>query len=165
MTMALGFVAIVLLAVFLVAYVAFPKRLVAIGLSAARRLCGFRSRSIEVNGDAWHYLEGGPESAETLVLLHGFGADKDNWPLYGRALKKDYRVFIPDLPGFGQSTRRPDADYRIGAQTERLQSYIRAMGIDKFHIAGNSMGGCLALNYALTYPGHVHTVALLNKVR
>jgi len=162
MTTALALIAISVMVAFLVLYFVFPNRLVAVALSAVRRSCGFGSRSIEVSGDPWHYLEGGPASAETLVLLHGFGGDKDNWPLYARALNRDYRVIIPDLPGFGQSIRRPDADYRIRAQTARLQAFIRAMGIDRFHIAGNSMGGCLALDYALIYPRQVRTVALLN---
>lgn len=96
------------------------------------------------------------------MLIHGFGGDKDNWPIYARYFRKHYRIIVPDLPGFGESSRETDADYTIAAQTERLHAFAAELGIDRMHIAGNSMGGAVALEYALNYPDQVHTLTLFN---
>lgn len=139
-----------------------PKAFVRFLLLATRRVLGFRTRSIDVGGTRWPYLVGGPESGEVLLLLHGFGGDKDNWPLYARSLRRSYRVIIPDLPGFGENARDPDADYGMPAQAERLLEFVEALGIDSFHIGGNSMGGFLALRFTLAYPARILSLALLN---
>ncbi len=151
-----------LIAAILALRFAFPNRFVRLGIRIVRRLCGFRTRSLDVDGTAWPYLVAGPESAPVLMLLHGFGGDKDNWPLYARHLRRACRIVIPDLPGFGDNVRNPAADYRIAAQVPRLHEFINAMGIDRLHLGGNSMGGALALKYTLTYPARVLTLALLN---
>ncbi len=131
-------------------------------LRLVRRVCGLEMRTIDVGGVTWPYLDGGPRSGEVLLLLHGFGGDKDNWPIYARGLRRDYRVIIPDLPGFGENFRDNRDDYGMAAQAERLHAFVRALSIERFHVAGNSMGGFLALKYALSYPDAVMTLTLLN---
>ena len=95
-------------------------------------------------------------------MLHGFGGDKDNWPLYARRLSREYRVIIPDLPGFGDNARDPDADYSMVGQAKWLLAFSDALGIDKFHIGGNSMGGFIALKFTLVNPHKILSLALLN---
>jgi len=153
-----------LLVAFIVLRLVFPEHLAALLLRAVRRFAGLWARNVDVDGVTWPYLDGGLESGEVVILLHGFGGDKDNWPLYARYLRKEFRVIAPDLPGFGENGRDPDpdADYRISTQVRRLRKFVEAMGIDRFHIAGNSMGGYLALEYALAYPSSVITMMLLN---
>ena len=63
------------------------------------------------------YLEGG--SGAPLVLVHGFGADKDNFTRIARYLVPHYRVIVPDLVGFGESSHRADVDYHYAAQAQR----------------------------------------------
>ncbi len=162
MTIAVLAIATGLFVAFLLLYFVFPERLVGGLRRLIRRACRLRLRSIDVAGETWPFLEGGPAAGEVLLLLHGFGGDKDNWPLYAFKLTSRYRVIIPDLPGFGESRRDAAADYRIAAQTARLREFIRALGIERLHVGGNSMGGFLALKFALTYPETVRTVALLN---
>ncbi len=162
MTNAVLAIAAVLFVAFLAVYFVFPERFVEVLRHVVRRACRLRTRSIDVDGDTWHFLEGGPVSGEVLLLLHGFGGDKDNWPLYAFKLARRYRVIIPDLPGFGDSRRDGTADYRIAAQAVRLREFIRALGIERLHVGGNSMGGFLALKFALVYPETVTTLALLN---
>jgi len=53
---------------------------------------------------------------ETLVLLHGFGANKDNWTRLAKYLMSHYRIIAPDLPGFGESSSPNDIDYTVAAQ-------------------------------------------------
>lgn len=141
---------------------AYPRRFLHLVLLAVRRITGFRTRSIEFQGTRWPYLEGGPETADALFLLHGFSGDKDNWPMYARYLRKNYRVIIPDLPGFGDNARDPNGDYRMDAQARWLLAFADAMGIDRFHVGGNSMGGFIALKFTLKYADRILSLALLN---
>ena len=139
-----------------------PHLLVRGLLPATRRLLGLRTRAIEVEGKMWPYLEGGPSSAEAVVLVHGFGGDKDNWLLYGWRLRREYRVIIPDLPGFGDNSKDPDAAYDGATQAERLLHFIDALHLERVHLGGNSMGGLIALRFAMAYPQRVASLALLN---
>ncbi|MDF5864931.1 alpha/beta fold hydrolase [Pseudomonas aeruginosa] len=58
------------------------------------------------------YLEGGSEKNPTLLLIHGFGADKDNWLRFARPLTERYHVVALDLPGFGDSSKPQQASLR-----------------------------------------------------
>ncbi|MFQ5983428.1 MAG: alpha/beta fold hydrolase, partial [Woeseiaceae bacterium] len=93
-----------------VLYFFFPAKLVASVIGLACKWGRMSVKSVVVDGVTWPYLEGGPASAETIVMIHGFGGDKYNWPLYARYFTKRYRVIAPDLPGFGQNVRNPDWD-------------------------------------------------------
>ncbi len=106
------------------------------------------------------YLDGG--HGEPLVLVHGFGADKDNFTRAARWLTPHYRVIAPDLVGFGESTHLPDADYRYAAQAERLHAFVQALGLARIDIGGNSMGGAIALSYAARHPQEVHSLWLID---
>jgi pimeloyl-ACP methyl ester carboxylesterase len=154
--------ALAVVVVVLVFRYAYPQQFLRLLLRAMRRITGFKTRSVDVAGTHWPYLEGGPGSGEALILLHGFGGDKDNWPLYARSLHRAYRVIIPDLPGFGDNERDPDADYSMDAQAKWLLAFADALQIDRFHIGGNSMGGFIALKFTLAYPNKILSLALLD---
>ncbi|UVE19261.1 alpha/beta hydrolase [Pseudomonas sp. LS44] len=108
-----------------------------------------------------HYYEGGPTDGETILMLHGFGANKDNWPRFAKYFTKRYHVIAIDLPGFGDSSK-PDASYDVGTQTERLAAFTKALGIEKVHIIGNSMGGHISALFAARHPQQVLSVALID---
>jgi abhydrolase domain-containing protein 6 len=124
-----------------------------------RSRAGFDQHSIEVADLHIEYLEGG--QGDVLILLHGFGANKDNWTRIGRYLTPHFRVIAPDLPGFGESTRNPDADYSFAAQSERLYTFARALKLKSFHLAGSSMGGAISGTYAAQYPKDVKSLWLI----
>lgn len=130
--------------------------------NALRRRARLTRKTISVGGIAWPYLEGGPADGETVVLVHGFGADKDNWAFYAPHLTDKYRVIIPDLPGFGENDLSADRDYSITAQTARLVEFLDALGVDRCHLAGNSMGGFIALQAALDHSHKLASLTLLN---
>jgi pimeloyl-ACP methyl ester carboxylesterase len=67
-----------------------------------------------------------------------------------------------DLPGFGESTKQEEASYTIAAQVERLDRIARALSLESFHVAGNSMGGNISGKYALLFPEKVLTLGLFN---
>jgi len=141
---------------------AFPERATEIVIGAERSASGLDAKTLAVGTGTWHYLEGGPAGADTILLLHGFGGDKDNWVRFSKQLTGDYRVLIPDLPGFGESERDPDKDYTLRAQRERLRRFVDALGLDDFHVAGHSMGGHLAALYTHEYQDEIRSMALFN---
>lgn len=159
---ALIYVLVAAAAAYLLTRFVFPLPAVRLLLRLVRRACGLSAHSIEVDGRVWHYLEGGAPDGEVLLLLHGFGGDKDNWPIYARYFRKRYRIVIPDLPGFGDNWRDDDADYGIPAQTRRLHAFVNTLTLGRMHLVGNSMGGYLALVYTLEHPDDVRTLTLLN---
>lgn len=125
------------------------------------QLAGLDSREVEVQGLTIHYYEGGPTTGETLVMIHGFGANRDNWLRFARPFTSRYHVIALDLPGFGESSK-PDARYDVATQTERLHAFIKALQLKKPHLIGNSMGGHIAALYAARYPDQVASIALLD---
>lgn len=143
-------------------YFVFPGRLVAIGRALLRRRGGMVRKSIVVDGRNWPYLEGGDASKPLLLLVHGFAGDKDNWSMIAPYLTRDYHVIAPDLPGFGENERNPDLAYDLQAQTARLKAFADALGLSRPHVGGNSMGGWIALRYAIEYPDALASLTLLN---
>jgi triacylglycerol lipase len=156
--------ALLALAAVAVAIVAFDRlapRLAARGwLALERARCGLTVRRAEVAGFAMPYLDGG--GGEPLVLVHGFGGDKDNFTRIARYLTRRFRVVVPDLPGFGEAGRDPAARYHIDAQVERLHAFVQQLALGPIHLGGNSMGGFIAAQYAATYPDEVRTLWLID---
>lgn len=140
----------------------FADKLAALAVAADRWRCGLRAKFCTVEGQPWHYLEGGRANPQTLVLLHGFGADKDNWTRFAGHLRRDYHVIAVDLPGFGDNPCRPGLDYSTAAQAQRLHAFLQALGVGKCHMAGSSMGGHITAVYAQRYPAHVASICLFN---
>lgn len=143
-------------------YTLFPAWLVALVIGMVRKGARMSANSVVVDEITWPYLEGGPSDGEIVVLVHGFGGDKDNWPLYARHFTRRYRVIAPDLPGFGKNIRDPGLNYGGEAQTERLHAFLTELGLDNIHLAGNSMGGFISLTYALTHPDRLKSLTLID---
>jgi abhydrolase domain-containing protein 6 len=87
------------------------------------------AKSVRVGDADWPYLEGGPTGAPPLVLVHGFGGDKDNWALLAPHLTDRYHLIVPDLLGFGDNARNEHAPYDIAAQTARLIAFLDALAL------------------------------------
>jgi len=106
------------------------------------------------------YLDRG--EGEPMLLVHGFGADKDNWTFLAANIPDAYRVIALDLPGFGESQRRDDQSYDVRAQVERLLAFADALHLERFHLAGNSMGGAISARFAIEHPDRVRSLFLLD---
>lgn len=114
------------------------------------------------SGDTMSYLEGGNMAGAPLLLIHGFGANKDNFTRIAKELG-DYHLIIPDLLGFGESSKPPQADYRMDAQAKRLHELMQVKGVaSNIHVGGNSMGGGISVAYAAMYPDSVKSLWLLD---
>jgi pimeloyl-ACP methyl ester carboxylesterase len=129
---------------------------------SVRRRGRLTAKSVRVGNWDWPYLEGGPADGIPVVLVHGFGSDKDSWGLYGAQMTGDYRMIAPDLPGWGENVRDPSQSYDIATQAERLGQFLDALGIDRCHLGGNSMGGFIALRFALDHPQRLRSLTLFN---
>lgn len=128
-------------------------------LALNRGLSGLSEHTVAAAGHDVRYLAGG--TGEPVVLLHGIFAEKDHWVEFARPLTTSYRVIAPDLPGFGESGRHDGQAYDYPAQVQRLRALLDALGLQRVHLAGNSMGGTIAVLFALEHPGRVASVALI----
>ncbi len=154
--------ALVVLIIAAVAFLYFsPSALLSSMQLLERQRAGLSVQQAQVDGIDIHYYEGGPADAETIVMIHGFGANRDNWLRFARHFTSRYHVIALDLPGFGESGK-PDIDYSVTGQTSRLHDFINVLGLETPHLIGNSMGGHIAALYAARYPSQVASVALLD---
>lgn len=120
---------------------------------------GLRVRSIGIPGFTIAYLDGG--RGEPLVLVHGIGADKDNFAPIVPWLRGIGRVIALDLPGFGESSKPLGGDYSIEAQAERLGQFLDALALPRVHLGGSSMGGAIVLAFTRLHPERVVSLWLL----
>lgn len=153
-------VVLILLHIPIVVYFVFPGLLYDLAINLERKSADLVKKSLEVDHHTIFYLEGGV--GEPIVLLHGFTADKDNWTRFAKSLTPMYHVVAIDLPGFGESSKIGTESYSIAAQVKRIDTIISRLKLDKFHLAGNSMGGTIAGKYTVTAPDRVLSLALLN---
>ena len=118
------------------------------------------SQFLEFDGMSAHVAVEG--SGPALVLLHGTGASLHTWNGWAEALAGDFRIVRMDLPGFGLTGPHPAGDYSIGAYVRFVDAVTRRLGIDDFHLAGNSLGGRIAWNYAVAHPERVNRLLLVD---
>ena len=148
------------LALALVAYFVLPSLLLKRATDSERKAAGLQQKTALIGDHEIAYLEGG--RGEVIIMVHGFGANKDNWTRFAKFITPGFRVIALDLPGFGSSTCLEKASYGIAEQAKRLNQFADAMGLQRFHIVGNSMGGYIAARYAVMSPERVITLGLFN---
>ena len=151
---------LVVIAAAVAGYYAFPEKVAGYIIDAARSKAGLTKKAIKIDDHNVVYLEGG--KGPTILLLHGYTGSKDNWTRFAVYLTKDYRVVIPDLPGYGESSMIEEASYDLSNQMSRLHKFAQAIELKKFHVAGNSMGGLFAGTYAARYPDEIISVGLFD---
>ena len=132
-------------------------------ISWERSGAGLEESSIRVGELNIAYLSNiEPVDGETIVLIHGFGANKDNWTRLARELTEEFNVYAIDLPGHGDSSKPLDLGYGFEDQVRNLAKILQALDLQKFHMMGNSMGGAITALYAATYPDQVQSAVLFD---
>ncbi len=126
---------------------------------AERRRSGLMSRYREQDSIHWHYLEGG--HGEPLVVLHGFNANADHFCRVAGLLGAHFRILAPDLPGFGETRFDRLPSFKIEETAARVLSWLDSIGVHRFYLGGNSMGGYLAVAMAQQAPERVRGLWLL----
>lgn len=144
-----------------VASIKFPDKTLELATWAERARNGLSWETLELDGEQWFYLDSGISDRETILMLHGFAADKDNWTRFAGFID-GYRLVAVDIPGFGETTQLYDTSYTMAAQRERIYDFAEALGLGKFHLLGSSMGGQLAALYADKYPEQVFSLGMIS---
>ena len=113
-------------------------------------------------GVRMHYQSAGDAALPVIVLVHGYGDSFTGWEGWTPVLAKEHRVISIDLPGHGL-TRSPEG-YRASAAgfVALIDSLATSLGLSHFAIAGNSMGGGVAWQYALAHPERLSALVLVD---
>lgn len=132
-------------------------------ISWERSGAGLEASRIQVDDMTIAYLSNAePVDGENIVLIHGFGANKDNWTRLARELTDEFNIYAIDLPGHGDSSKALDLGYRFEDQVGHVSKILAALNIDKPHMMGNSMGGAITALYAATYPDQLRSAVLFD---
>ena len=106
-----------------------------------------------------HFVEQG--RGFPLLLIHGLGASHFSFRENLGPLGRHFRVLAPDLPAHGLSPADPGADYRLETLAQTLLGFLDRRGVDQAAVAGNSLGGSLALLLAQMAPERIRGLILL----
>jgi pimeloyl-ACP methyl ester carboxylesterase len=147
---------VVLLIVF---FILSPVSVLATIATAALRLRGIESRYVQLGPNRIHYFVGGRGSP--LVLVHGLGGRALDFALLMPGLAKNHRVYALDLLGYPPSDT-PELDYSVGLQSGVLRQFVDTLRLEQFDLAGWSMGGWIALEFAAQSPERVRRLVLLD---
>jgi pimeloyl-ACP methyl ester carboxylesterase len=121
------------------------------------------SRFVKVpSGARVHVRDEGKRDGPALVLVHGSNDSLHTWEAWVPLLGNDFRLVSLDLPGHGLTGRVPDGDYSNEALIRCLAQVVDTLGLQKFALAGNSLGGHVAWRYALDHQDRVQRLILLD---
>jgi len=124
---------------------------------------GLEPATMMVDGMTIAYLKSKePVDGDTIVMIHGFGANKDNWTRLAHELSDDFNIYAIDLPGHGESSKPLDIGYHFDEQTRRLNRILEELDLGRFHMMGNSMGGAITALYAAYYPEQIRSAVLFD---
>jgi pimeloyl-ACP methyl ester carboxylesterase len=114
------------------------------------------------SGASAHIRDEGNADGPVLVLIHGSNASLHTWEPWVAELGGSYRIVSMDLPGHGLTGRVPDDDYSREAMAGFVVEIMDALGIERFAVGGNSMGGGVSAMIALENPDRVSALLLVN---
>lgn len=125
---------------------------------------GFRAESVRTAGATIHVLRGG--AGPPLLLLHGHPQTHVMWHKIAGELARQYTVVLPDLRGYGDSSK-PDGgadhiNYSFRSMAQDQVEVMRHFGFEKFYLAGHDRGGRVAHRLCLDHPNAVLKVSLLD---
>ena len=109
-----------------------------------------------------HYRDEGPRDAPVIMLLHGSNADLHTWDAWTAALTDRYRVVRFDQIGHGLTGADPAGGYAPRTFADDVGRMADKLGLERFVLAGNSMGGGIALRFALAHPERVSALVLID---
>ena len=107
------------------------------------------------SGARAHIRDEGNKQGPPLLLIHGSNASLHTWEPWVRTLSEHYRLISFDLPGHGLTGATPEDDYSVDAMANFTREIADLFQLDKVSLAGNSMGGAVALKFALDNPKRV----------
>ena len=114
------------------------------------------------DGSTIHVRDEGPRDAPVIVLLHGSNADLHTWQPWTDRLKADYRMIRFDQRGHGLTGPAADGHYAVDAFVADVDAVADKLGLERFVLAGNSMGGGIAMAYAMEHPERLRGLVLVD---
>jgi pimeloyl-ACP methyl ester carboxylesterase len=126
-------------------------------------LTGVESRTVQVAGHRVHYLAEGAAGEPVVVLVHGLGGRGEDWLALARRLAKaGFRVYLPDLPGYGRSEKPVEFSYSVPDEADTVVGFLDVMGLQQVDLGGWSMGGWIAQEIASQHPDRVRRLMLFD---
>ncbi|MGD0912038.1 MAG: alpha/beta fold hydrolase [Terracidiphilus sp.] len=126
-------------------------------------LTGVHNGQISIDGIRVHYLVAGPRNGKPVVLVHGLGGRAEDWRNLAPTLAHaGYRVYMPDLPGFGRSEWPANFSYSVRDQAHIVIDFIDAMHLDRVDLGGWSMGGWIVQIAASEIPARIERLMLFD---
>lgn len=126
-------------------------------------LSGVENREVMVRGIRVHYEMEGPTSGPAVVLVHGLGSRAEDWrnlaPLLASA---GFRVYLPDLPGYGRSEKPSNFSYSVHDEAQVVEEFLDALGLKQVDLGGWSMGGAIVQHVAADEPERVRRLLLFD---
>ncbi|MEZ5658018.1 MAG: alpha/beta hydrolase [Burkholderiaceae bacterium] len=119
-----------------------------------------REAITEANGMRLHHIEWGPLDAPVLVTLHGLRSYSQTFAGVAGALGDRWRVISLDQRGRGESSWDPQHRYETHTYADDIAAWVDALGLQRFHLLGHSMGGANAIVYAARAPERVISLTL-----
>jgi pimeloyl-ACP methyl ester carboxylesterase len=113
----------------------------------------------EIHGQRVSYHRAG--SGPALLLVHGITSSSRTWRAVMEPLAEGFDVIAPDLPGHGRSDK-PRGDYSLGAYASGLRDLLAFLGVDKVTVAGHSLGGGVAMQFAYQFPERLARLILVD---
>lgn len=127
------------------------------------RVGGASSREISVDGHRVHYYVQGPADGSPVVLVHGLGGRAEDWRNLVPYLRASgYRVYTPDLPGYGRSEEPRDFSYSVPDEASAVVGFMDALGLKQVDLGGWSMGGWIVQRIASEHPERVKKLLIFD---
>jgi pimeloyl-ACP methyl ester carboxylesterase len=124
---------------------------------------GAHSDSVTVAGHRVHYYVRGPSAGPPVVLVHGLGGRSEDWRnLAPYLVHAGFRVYMPDLPGYGRSEKPADFSYSVTDEGAAVVGFMDAMGLKQVDLGGWSMGGWIVQHVAAEHPDRVARLMLFD---
>lgn len=114
------------------------------------------------NGLRIHYRDQGNANAPAIVLIHGTSASLHTWEPLVQRLANDYRIITYTQPGHGLTGANANSDYSFAGMAQALDVLSAHLGLERFILGGNSMGGWVSWRYALAQANKVQALILLD---
>jgi pimeloyl-ACP methyl ester carboxylesterase len=118
------------------------------------------SQFMELDSRKIHFRDEG--NGYPIILLHGTGSSLHTWDSWTAELVKNHRVIRLDLPGFGLTGQDPLKRYSSMDYVNLLDEFLNRLGINEFHLAGNSLGGQVAWLYTSKFDHKINKLLLLD---
>ena len=116
-----------------------------------------------MDGYRVHYYALGPDGGRVAVLVHGLGGRAEDWQkLAPQLAKAGFRVYLPDLPGYGESEKPANFSYSVSDEAKIVVGFLDALGLQQVDLGGWSMGGWIVQLAAADHPERVRKLMLFD---